>query len=630
MFNLIGVLNPFNLFVSLNVTCTCAGNRNPIMNRISKILGLYDSSLPIENKVFNMVSITAFFTNLLFLVFNLALGLSWVLNILVSALAVVSLTVFYFSRFRKIYDKLVLPYLIFGLLSLFPVWFYSGGIEGSTLAVFIFLMSLGLLLVQKKNYVVFMITVLFSVTGLFLLEDTFPNLVVPYNNQETKHLDILASGLVILFIMGLLVTYFKRSYDIEHKELIKNKKQLEDSQEHYIKARQAAEAATLAKSQFLANMSHEIRTPLNGIIGTTELLLQDRLTTSQKELIQTMQESSNLLLEIIHDILDISKIEADKIDLKISDFCLANTIKTVIAISAPRIGSLKKNIHLRYSIDSGVAKFVQGDEGRLKQILLNLVGNAIKFTSEGEILLLVKAKTIYNNKQLISFSIKDTGIGISSSHLDVLFQPFMQIDSAATRKYGGTGLGLSICKKLVDLMGGSITAESVEGRGSIFRFEIPYRIIDNVPEKKLIEKTDSMTNLTTSKILVAEDNSMNQLIITRLFESIGCKIDLAENGKQALAMAKQTTYDFIFMDIQMPEMDGLEAARRILQSHTADSAPIIIAMTANAMKEDEEMCLAAGMKDFISKPVFLETLKGTLKKWMKIKEGNEPMLINYN
>lgn len=600
------------------------------MNRIINFFGFYNHALSIENRVFNMLCITAFFTNILFLVFNIILGLSTLLNVFIIILAIASFTAFYFARFKKIYNKLVLPYLLLGLACLFPIWFLNGGIEGSTLPVFIFLMSLGLLMIKRKNYPLFMMVVMLSVSGLYLLEGLYPALVVHYKDSETKHLDILSSALIVIFIMGLLITYFKRSYDTEHKELIKNKKQLEDAQEHYIKAKQEAEAATLAKSQFLANMSHEIRTPLNGIIGTTELLLQGDLTRPQKELIQTMQESSNLLLEIIHDILDISKIEADKIDLKVSDFCLADTIKTVIAISAPRIGSLKKNIHLRYSIDKEVAKHVQGDEGRLKQILLNLIGNAIKFTNEGEIVLLVKAKNIYNNKQIISFSVKDSGIGIIPSHLDVLFQPFTQIDSTATRKYGGTGLGLSICKKLVDLMGGSITAESIEGIGSTFRFEIPYRIVENLAEKKLIEKNESMLTLPASKILVAEDNTMNQLIITRLFESLGYKIDLAENGKQALAMAKQTGYDFIFMDIQMPEMDGFEATKRILQSNTPDSAPIIIAMTANAMKEDEEMCLAAGMKDFISKPVFLDTLKSTLKKWMSVKENAEASVVNFN
>ncbi|RYE53588.1 MAG: hypothetical protein EOP48_14080, partial [Sphingobacteriales bacterium] len=212
-----------------------------------------------------------------------------------------------------------------------PLWFLNGGIEGSTLPAFIFLMSLGILLIHKKYYPLYMLIVILSVAALFLLERYYPNFVIPYKDTSSKHLDILTSGLIVIFIMGLLVTYFKRGYDIEHHELIKSKKALEDSQQHFINARQEAEAATVAKSKFLANMSHEIRTPLNGIIGSTELLLQDDLTEPQKELIHTMQESSSLLLEIIHDILDISKIEADKLDLKICDFCLTQTIKTVIA-----------------------------------------------------------------------------------------------------------------------------------------------------------------------------------------------------------------------------------------------------------------------------------------------------------
>ncbi len=422
------------------------------MKKLNHILGLY-TTLPIENKVFNVVSFTGFIINVLFLISNLILKLSWELNAIVITLGVSSFITFCLARFRNIYSQIIPVYLIFALACLYPIWFLNGGVKGSTLQVFIFLMSLGLLLIKRQGYYFYMATVMSSVIILFLLEQVYPNLVSGYNASAGKNVDLLCSALIVMFIMGLLIKYFKTSYDVEHRELIKSKKELENSQQHFIKAKQEAETATIAKSKFLANMSHEIRTPLNGIIGTTELLLQDNLSESQKELIYTMQDSSNLLLEIIHDILDISKIEADKLDLKISDFCLRQTINTVINISAPRIGSLKKNIHLKFQIDDDVAEFVQGDEGRLKQILLNLISNAIKFTHEGEILLLVKAKSIYNDKQLISFTIKDTGIGILNSNLSGLFQPFTQIDSTTTRKYGGTGLGLSICKKLVDLNG---------------------------------------------------------------------------------------------------------------------------------------------------------------------------------
>jgi CheY-like chemotaxis protein len=243
-----------------------------------------------------------------------------------------------------------------------------------------------------------------------------------------------------------------------------------------------------------------------------------------------------------------------------------------------------------------------------------MIGNAIKFTEVGEIALTVKAKNLGSNKQVISFIVTDTGIGIKPSHLSQLFHPFTQIDSTATRKYGGTGLGLSICKKLVELMDGTISAHSKEGYGSTFMFDIPCDSVTYVPVKKVIDRKEYSPALPLN-ILVAEDNRMNQLIIVRLFENMGYKIDIAENGFQAVQMTRQKDYDFVFMDIQMPEMDGIEAAERIIADKVNSNPPVIIAMTANAMKEDEERCKEAGMQDFISKPVFLNILKAAIEKW---------------
>jgi len=393
---------------------------------------------------------------------------------------------------------------------------------------------------------------------------------------------------------------------------------LQSSQIALSAAKNRAEDATVAKSNFLANMSHEIRTPLNGIIGTAQLLSLSELTPEQRELLQTLQSSSNLLINIISDILDLSKIEADKLTLQPKPTNIRNCIKTVIEISAPGISVPGKNIKLTSNVDKKLAEYLRMDESRVQQILVNLIGNAIKFTDEGSVSVNVSAKELTSDTQEVTFSIKDTGIGISDEALSQLFKPFTQVNTTALRKYGGTGLGLSICKKLVELMNGKIWAESKENEGSVFSFSLPLKVIRvDVPVAE--ENTrQAIYQYRPLNILLAEDNKMNQLIATKTFNKIGHNIDIADNGRIAIEMFEHKTYDLIFMDIQMPEMDGLQAASYLLSKYPG-SCPPIIAMTANVLSEDEEKCRIAGMRDFISKPFTIERLEYIVNKWASLK-----------
>jgi signal transduction histidine kinase/CheY-like chemotaxis protein len=534
-------------------------------------------------------------------------GLSWELSI------------------RLEYISLCLASAFFGVFVkfLFPEEIIKEIINGFTIAFFLFIVSV--ILLPATIFTSFL-NYFFVVLGLLVVYSMFIFTRAAINKRVGSIFSLFSVLLVVLNIGWDLLEYFvivRENLIVSYTGYIsffflQSLTLSNQFSYRFNLAKQKAELASTAKTHFLSTMGHELRTPLNAVIGLSELLLDSKSEKEKTQFATTIKKSGENLLGIINNILDFTKIDSDEVEFEYEP----THIPSLIADTIKMLGSLTdpKKVNLSFRFDDALSDYLVVDQSRLQQIIINLVGNAIKFTESGEISVQVTTTESISEKGQILFIVKDTGIGIPENKMNLLFDRFSQIEADRSRKYQGTGLGLAISKRLIESMGGRIWVQSKESVGTTFYFTLPAESANPEEVKKLLDSSNKSDEaLPDIQILVVEDNMINQKVVIKVLERLGYSAAIADNGFEAIDTVKEHDFDLIFMDMEMPEMDGIEATKHILKIPYQKKIPIIVAMTANATTEDKAKCFEAGMKDFIAKPITLQSTQDVLIKWFSAK-----------
>lgn len=572
---------------------------------LKKFFARLNEEKDLEKRFFRYATFYTVVLAILALIINIISGLGMIIDILTFFYILLAFLSLYYSKFDKTYKLAVNSFFIGLILLLDIAYFFNGGLDSSIPYSFIltFLVITLILKRSRKSLVLSLFFFMLNLLSMFFLGKIFPNWITPYPSLEAKELDLIVASAFVSFLVAVTINFFKKTYEGFLNDLaIKNKELVEEEKKTRIE-KEKAEHASNAKKDFLSVMSHEIRTPLNAIISVAHLLEQG---DEKKDdiLFKTLKYSSQNLLALVSDILDLSKIESGEIKLEVTEFDIKELLESIVLVH--NIKATERNNELSFILENFTNLKFLGDPLRLTQILVNLVSNAIKFTKDGSIIIkvIVMKENKAKNLSELYFEVKDTGIGIPRDKYGDVFEKFIQENAAITRKYGGSGLGLSITKNLVKIMNSEIKLNSEVGIGSKFYFNLELQKSD----KLLTEKQEPIidTDLSEITILFVEDNNINIMLTKKFFEKWGVKYVVAENGLIAVNKYKEQKFDIILMDLQMPEMDGFTATQEIRK---LDTKIPIVALTANSLADEKERCLNSGFNDYITKPFKPDMLK---------------------
>lgn len=573
---------------------------------MKKLLPAFHKSKDIEHFLFEITLILTLSVFIFWCIYSVIADYSFVIKVIYFAALFLYSSIYIAYKLGLSFKWSTAIYYTIALIILTYSWLPAGGISGAIIQMFILIYVSGLMVLPLRTFMIFIATSLVIVLIYAYLELTTPGLAAPYLDEMDRVRDLSIANFITLCILGYGLYVFKKNYSDDRIRLKDTIQELEHEKEKAL-------AADKAKSDFLATISHEMRTPLNGIVGLSELLSKTDLNEEQKEIVSKLSYSNEMLYSLISDLLDMTTIESGHLVLNENEIVIEKEITGVIELIRPKLKAKKRSVSLEIKFDSNIPGRVYGDINRFRQILLNLVNNAAKFTEKGSIT--VKAELVKDNNAAtwVKFFVIDTGKGIEPEKQDHLFDKFYKVENDSNIE--GSGLGLSITKNLVELMGGTIGYETEYGQGSKFYFELPFQkqTHENLKTEANREVEASYSDL---KVLIAEDVLINQMVIEKMLINIGVSyIDVVSDGLEAVDKAAKADYDFIFMDIQMPELNGIDATKKILQDSSDEHKPIVVAVTANVSESDLEKYFEAGMVDSLPKPITIDILRNLIIKY---------------